>query len=307
MPTLSIVVPVYFNEPSLPALSDRLKQLESRLLLRNVALELIFVDDGSGDGSYATLQKIRRDRPGTRLVKLTRNFGVISALKVGFGFVTGDACVTLAADLQDPPEVVDEMVDAWLGGSKFVICERASRDDPLASRIYSSLYYRLVRGMVIKDYPDGGFDLSLMDKALLPYLIDSAKSTYTPLLAYWLGYEPTIIKYHRQPREHGRSRWTFGKKLNACMDVIIGFSATPIRAMSLLGAMVALLSFAYGGTVVAWALLVERSMPGFATLVALVTFLLGLILLMLGVIGEYLWRMWAELNRRPDAVIDRVE
>lgn len=307
MPVLSIVVPVYYNEGSLPALHDRLQALETRLATKRVQLELIFVDDGSGDQSYAALQAIKARRPATRLVKLSRNFGVISALKAGFAQVTGDACVTLAADLQDPPEVVDEMVDAWLAGAKFVICERASRDDPLFSRLYSALYYRLVRGMVISDYPNGGFDLSLMDKALLPYLIDSAKSTYTPLLAYWLGYKPTVIKYHREPRAHGKSRWTFGKKLNACMDVIIGFSATPIRMMSMLGAMVAMLSFAYGASVVLWALLVERTMPGFTTLVALVTFLLGLILLMLGVIGEYLWRMWAELNRRPDAVIERIE
>ena len=212
----------------------------------------------------------------------------------------------LAADLQDPPNLITEMVDQWLAGSKFVICERITRDDPLISKIYSKIYYKLLRTFVIRDYPEGGYDMALMDKAFLPYLLNSSKSVFTPLLAYWLGYKPDVIHYHRPAREHGKSGWTFAKKFTAFLDVMLGFSITPIRAISGIGAVVALCSFLYGGAVVTSALFHQIPVEGFATVVALVTFLLGLIVVMLGIIGEYLWRIFDETNKRPETVIEEV-
>ena len=303
---LSIVVPVYWNEDSLPQLFVALEDVEARLAERSVDLELIFVDDGSGDASLARLLEYKARRPQTRVAKLTRNFGAVHCSKTGFRFVTGDAFMILAADLQDPPELVPEMVDRWRSGAKFVICERITRDDPLVSRLYSGLYYRLVRALVIRDYPLGGFDMALMDKAFLGPMLNSSKSVFTPLLAYWLGYEPSVIEYHRPARAHGRSGWTFRKKFNAFLDVMVGFSITPIRLISGIGVIVSLASFVYGAVVVVNALLGRVPVEGFATVVALITFLLGLIILMLGVIGEYLWRIFDDTNRRPETVIDEV-
>lgn len=303
---LSIVVPVYFNAGSLPRLFDELIKLELQLLDRSVQLELFFVDDGSKDESLARLLEFKTRRPATKVIKLTRNFGAVHSSKAALKFITGDAFMFLAADLQDPPELVLDMVDLWLAGSKFVICERITRNDPVVSKIYSKIYYKLLRGFVIRDYPEGGYDMALMDNAFLPHLINSSKSVFTPLLAYWLGYKPDIIHYHRPVREHGKSGWTFAKKFTAFLDVMLGFSITPIRAISGIGVIVALCSFLYGGSVVASALFHQIPVEGFATVVALVTFLLGLIIIMLGIIGEYLWRIFDETNKRPETVIEEI-
>lgn len=303
---LSIVVPVYFNEASLPEIFAALSSVEVALQSRQVCLELVFVDDGSLDGSLAKLLAFRESRPSTRIVKLTRNFGAVHCSKTGLRYITGDAFMIVAADLQDPPELIVEMVDRWMRGAKFVICERQSRSDPLLSKVFSRVYYSLLRTFVIQDYPAGGYDMALMDKAFLPHLVNSSKSVFTPLLAYWLGYRPEVIHYDRPARRHGRSKWTFSKKFRSFLDVMLGFSITPIRAISGIGALVSLCSFGYGGLVVLNALFREIPVEGFATVVALITFLLGLIILMLGIIGEYLWRIFEETNKRPETVVDEV-
>ena len=303
---ISVVIPVYFNAESLPQLFDALRLCETELMQRDLALELIFVDDGSQDRSLAELLAIKQKRPATVIVKLTRNFGAVPAIRAGLRYVTGDCFAFLAADLQDPPELIVRMADHWLAGRKFVICERETRGDPLSSRLLSGFYYFLLRKLVLPEYPVGGFDLALMDKTMLAPLRDSAKSAFLPLLAYWLGFEPAVVRYDRAPRTHGRSRWTLRRKFRAFVDVMLGFSVTPIRLISAIGAIVSMASFGYGAAVIVAALVGNIPVPGFSTIVALVTFLLGLIILMLGVIGEYLWRIFDESNRRPEAVLDEV-
>lgn len=305
--TVSIVVPVYNNAASLPLLFERLSNVERQLVTRfGTALEFIFVNDGSKDGSQATLLNIKQARSGATIVKLSRNFGAVHASRTGLKFVTGDAFMILAADLQDPPELLLEMVPLWLAGHKFVIAVRASREDPLISRIYSWLYYRVLRVLVVPGYPTGGFDIALMDQAMLQPMRDSSKNAFTPLLAYWLGFEPVVVSYHRPRREHGKSGWTFSKKIKTFLDVMLGFSVTPIRLISAVGGLVASISFIYGVLVVINAFFGRIPISGFATLVSLITFLLGLIILMLGIIGEYLWRIFEDVNRRPEAVIDEI-
>lgn len=303
---ISLIVPVYFNAGSLPDLFAQLVALEQSLLARDILLELIFVDDGSKDNSLELLLKFKSTRPATTVVKLTRNFGAVHCSKTGFRFVTGDAFIVVAADLQDPPGLINEMVDRWLAGSKFVICERVTRDDPVVSKFFSRIHYILLRALVIRDYPYGGYDMALMDKALLPHLLNSSKSVFTPLLAYWLGYEPSVITYHRPARRHGKSGWTFAKKFSAFLDIMLGFSITPIRVISGVGAVISVCSFVYGLLVVINAFLHNISVPGFATIVSLISFMLGLVIVMLGLIGEYLWRIFEETNRRPETVIEQV-
>lgn len=301
---ISVIIPVYFNADSLPALYAALQDVETTLASRGLRLELIFVDDGSEDESFAELMRIKAARPATRVIRLTRNFGTVPAIRTGLRYVTGDAFAFLSADLQDPPSLVTSLADRWLGGSRFVIAERMNRHDPLMSRILSRAYYFVVRKLVLPGYPAGGFDVALMDRVMLAPLRDSAKSAFLPLLAYWLGYKPAVIQYVREPRRHGKSRWTLGKRVRAFVDVVLGFSVTPIRAISALGALVSLASFAYGTLVAVARMFDYIPVAGYSTLVALVTFLLGLIICMLGLIGEYLWRIFDEGNRRPDAVVD---
>ena len=303
---LSIVIPVYFNETSLPHLYDALMHIEKRLIEKNVEMELIFVDDGSGDGSLNELLKIKALRKDTKVIKLTKNFGAVHAYKAGLQFVTGDFFVNSAADLQDPPELILTMVDKWLQGTKYVICKRTSRDDPPMSKLFAYIYYKLVRFFVVKDFPTRGYDMGLMDAALLPYLQNSSKNINPPLFTYWLGFQPEVILYERQKRSFGKSRWTFWKKVSLFLDSLLGFSVAPIRLISLMGFLVSLASFGYGTLILINALRGKTIVLGFATIVTILSFLLGLIIVMLGVIGEYIWRIFDEINKRPESVIDEI-
>jgi dolichol-phosphate mannosyltransferase len=145
-----------------------------------------------------------------------------------------------------------------------------------------------------------------MDRVMLPYLQKSSKNINPPLFEYWLGFKPEIIPYHRQRRLHGKSGWSVPKKIKFFLDSILGFSIVPIRAISLIGVIVSLLSFAYGAWIMINTLLGRGEVRGFATIVALIAFLLGLVIIMLGIIGEYLWRIFDETSSRPEAVIDEI-
>ena len=278
MAKISVIIPVYFNEQSLGPLFAELIKVEQALSEKGHALELIFVDDGSGDNSLRELLKIKQQRAATRIIKLTRNFGAMNASKTAYQHVTGDCAIGIAADLQDPPELIPVMVKKWEAGSKFVLCARIHRDDPLKSKVFSYFYYWLLRKFVVGNYPRRGFDMTLLDRALLPYIQNSGKHINLPLLEYWLGFKPEIIYYRRRERAHGKSRWSF----------------------------VSILSFGYGALVLVSALLGRTEVPGFASIVTLVSFLLGLVIIMLGIIGEYLWRVYDETNKRPGAVIDEI-
>jgi len=305
MKRLSIVVPVYFNQNSLPDLFHKLKFVEAELGKMEVELELIFVDDGSQDGSLALLREFREQRSMTRVIKLTRNFGAISAVKTGLNYITGDCFLFLAADLQDPPDLIPQMLNKWLNGAKYVICERTSREDPLATKFFAAVYYKLLRKFVIATYPQYGFDLALMDGSFLQYLKDCGKHVNFPLFPYWLGYTPEKIEYKREARKHGKSKWSMRKKWKLLIDSIFSFSAAPVRMISAIGLVVALASFTYGIVVVINAIIGEIEVPGFATITALIAFLLGLIIIMLGIISEYLWRIFDEVNRHPYAVVEK--
>jgi polyisoprenyl-phosphate glycosyltransferase len=304
---LSVVVPVYGNEGSLMPLFERLRSIEAKLEAEHATqMQLIFVNDGSPDNAMAVLREIKALRPATTVIRFSRNFGAVHASKYGMRHVQGHCFMVLAADLQDPPELIFDMLERWRAGSKFVTCERTSRDDPALSKFYSALFYKLVRSLVMREYPRQGYDMALMDRCMLEPIINSSKNMFTPLLAYWLGFKPDVIPYERQKRVHGKSGWTFRKKLKAFFDVMLGFSVTPIRLVSAVGAFAAALSFAYGSMVIVNALLGRVPVPGFAALMVTITFLLGLIILMLGIIGEYLWRIFDEVNRRPEVVVEEV-
>jgi polyisoprenyl-phosphate glycosyltransferase len=304
---LSIIVPVYCNAESLPQLAEELNWLENELGELNVALETIFVDDGSDDDSYAVLKALKAKRQRTKIIKLTRNFGAISATKAGLAFVSGDAMCILAADLQDPLEQVKKMVEVWLSGQKFIISERRTRQDPFSTKFLAGLYYALFRFLVMPDYPRRGFDLMIADKDLIPKLQNIGKYTALELFAFWLGYQPVILQYDRRERRYGRSRWTLRKKIHYAIDNFTGFSIIPLRITSAIGITTALVSFCYGLFMIGSVLLHGSDFPGFPTVATLMAFLCGLILMSLGMIGEYLWRIYDNINGKPDSVIEIID
>lgn len=306
MKTFSLVVPCYYNEPNLPDTVPALLGL--RDLLPGYRLELVFVDDGSGDRTLEGLLAWQREHPDViRVVKLSRNFGAIPAAQAGFAVCTGDCVGMTAADLQDPPELFVQMVRHWEQGIKAVYAVRADRDEPLSQRAFSRVYHHLMRRFALAGYPEGGFDTFLADRQLIDELVRMReKNTSITSLVFWMGYAHVTIPYTRRKRTKGRSRWTFSKKVKLFIDSFVALSYAPIRLLSVFGGLVAAGAFVYAAFVlVAW---FARDIPvrGYAPVVILLAFTAGVQMMMLGVLGEYLWRTLDEARRRPLFVIDEV-
>ena len=306
MKKLSIIIPVYFNEGSIPSLKKSLAELEAKLLAKDTSLELIFVNDGSRDSSLEMLKEIQSLRPKTIVLNHLANRGSMAAIKTGLKRVTGECFTYLAADLQDPPEMLLEMVDEWRKGERFVICTRASRTDPYTTRLCAWINYKLVRLLVMSTYPSGGFDMALMDKVFIPHLLRCGHNKNLAMFAWSLGIPAKILTYHRRVREHGKSMWTFRKKVNYFIDSSIGFSVKPMRLASVTGFALATVCFIYTVIVVIGKLAGLIETPGFTTLAAMLGFLNGCTFIFLGLLGEYMWRIYQELDRHADAVIEEI-
>jgi len=307
MKTFSIVVPIYFNELNIPHLIPRLQALQEKL--PDYSLEFIFVDDGSGDDSYALLLEEQKKDKRIKIIKLSRNFGSMSAMQAGLQYVTGDCAGIITADLQDPPELFLEMLAKWQQGSKVVMAFRESREDSRLQTFFANTYYFLLDAFALKGYPKGGFDLVLIDRQIVDELKQIAeKNTNLMNLIFWLGHERSSISYIRQKREYGTSRWTLSKKIKLLIDSFVNFSYIPIRFISAVGFITALISFSYGIQVLFLWLFSATAVPvrGWASIVAIITFLLSLIMIMLGIIGEYLWRILDETRKRPSYIVDKV-
>lgn len=305
MKTFSIVVPIYFNALNIPHLIPRLQKLQEAL--PGYRLEFIFVDDGSGDNSFQLLAEAHKQDNRMKIIKLSRNFGSMAAIQAGLSYATGDCAGVIAADLQDPPELFAEMIREWERGKKVVLALREGRKDAALQSVFSGTYYYLLRRFAIADYPRGGFDMVLIDRQIVEELRSiTEKNTNIMSLIFWLGYDRGSVSYVRQQREAGTSRWTVAKKVKLFIDTFINFSYAPIRFISGIGLVTAVMSFAYGLLVILLRCFGIISVPGWTILVVILTFLLGLIMIMLGIIGEYLWRILDESRKRPPYIIDTI-
>ncbi|OBZ13443.1 glycosyltransferase family 2 protein [Bacillus sp. FJAT-26390] len=301
----SIVVPIYYNELNIPYTIPRLKKLQD--LISEYEMEFIFVDDGSKDKSLELLIAAAKEDSRIKVLKLSKNFGSMSAIQAGLRYATGDCVGIISADLQDPPELFADMIRSWESGNKVILATRKGREESFSQRLFSNSYYFLMRRFALKDYPNGGFDFVLLDNQVVGELnLINEKNTNIMSLIYWLGYSQESIAYVRQERVLGKSRWTLSKKIKLVIDSFVSFSYTPIRLMSSVGIFTALLSFLYGLFVVYNAVFGTIALQGWSTIIALITFLLGLIMVMLGIIGEYLWRILDESRKRPAYIIDEI-
>jgi dolichol-phosphate mannosyltransferase len=301
---LSIVVPVYYNELNIPYTIPRLQNLQN--IMPEYDFEFIFVDDGSKDNSFPLLLEAREQDPRIKVIKLSRNFGSMSAIQAGLGYTTGDCVGIIAADLQDPPEMFKEMVEHWKSGKKVILATREDREESFSQKLFSNTYYFLLEKLALKGYPKGGFDFLLIDKQVVHEVVKiHEKNTNIMSLIYWLGHDQVQIPYVRQERKLGKSRWTLSKKIKLFVDSFVSFSYSPIRIMSFIGVITAILSFLYGVFVIVGTLFGFIQLQGWTTIIALITFLLGIIMIMLGIIGEYLWRILDESRERPSYVVDK--
>ncbi|MNW43895.1 putative glycosyltransferase CsbB [compost metagenome] len=301
---LSIVVPIYFNELNIPHTIPRLQNLQN--IMPDCDFEFVFVDDGSKDNSFPLLIEAKEQDPRIKVIKLSRNFGSMAAIQAGLKFTTGDCVGIIAADLQDPPEMFKEMVDYWRSGNKVVLATRQDREEPLSQKLFSNTYYYMLGKLALKGYPKGGFDFLLIDRQVADEIVKiHEKNTNIMSLIFWLGYDQIQIPYVRQERKLGKSRWTLSKKIKLFVDSFVSFSYAPIRFMSFIGVITAFLSFLYGVFVIIGTLSGFIKLQGWTTIIALITFLLGIIMIMLGIIGEYLWRILDESRKRPPYVVDQ--
>jgi dolichol-phosphate mannosyltransferase len=285
---ISVVVPVYFNAESLPRLAEQLREVAQRA---DFELAPIFVEDGSGDDSWARIQAITVSWPTARGIRLTRNFGSQMAILAGLHEASGDAAAVLSADLQEPPELLLRLVEAWRGGATAVLAVRASRPETWPTRAAASLYYRTLRRLAFRSMPGGGFDCFMIGRPAIDFLTGSREvHTSLPGLILWAGFPTALVAYERAPRREGRSRWTFAKKVKLFLDSVISFSYAPLRWMSVVGALLALLAFGYAALILLLKLFRDQPIRGWTSLMVALAFFSGVQLLSIGILGEYLWR-----------------
>ena len=307
MPKLSIIIPCYYNEQNIPVTSKELIENE-KLFPSDVSFEYVMVDDGSRDNTLAELKRFREQYPSkVKVIKLAGNVGSYNAILAGMKYATGDCCTVIAADLQDPPELIPKMYDYWVKGIKLVMANRQDREDPALQKLLSRTYHHLVRRLAIKNIPTGGFDFVLFDSQLKDEVVKmNEKNTNTLYLFPWMGYEHVSIPYKRRKREVGESRWTLSKKVKLFIDTFVSFSFFPIRAISVMGLVLGVISLLYALFILVAKLSGMIPVEGWAAIMVVVLFVSSFQFLALGIIGEYLWRALDAARSRPIYVVEEV-
>jgi dolichol-phosphate mannosyltransferase len=298
-----VIIPVYYNEESLEELYGRVAKFADAH--PGVGLEILFVDDGSGDGSYDVIRRIAAKDERVVAVKLSRNFGSFNACLAGLTRVTGDCAVIISADLQDPPELIGEMYERWLEGNKVVMAVRAQREESFFKVLFAKTYYRVFRALVDSAMPRGGFDFVLIDRLVVNVLSAMREKNTTLMgLILWSGFQRVEIPYTRMRRKHGRSRWSLLKKINYFVDSLLAFTHLPIRVLTLLGVFtcaVSLLGILY---ILIVTLTGRVTVAGWASVMVVMFFMFSLMMIGMGILGEYVWRGLEESRKRPSFIIE---
>jgi dolichol-phosphate mannosyltransferase len=297
---LSFVIPVFRNEGSIFPTYEKIKNL---LIKLNLDYEFIFVNDGSDDNSIFELVNIHNEDNKVKVLSFSRNFGQVPAIIAGMKEVTGDAAISLSADLQEPIELIESMITKWKAGNEIVICHRVDREDSFIANNTSAVFYKLIKISNPK-MPKGGFDFLLIDKKALIYFneIDERNRFFQGDIL-WLGFNTVFIPYNRLKRTIGKSQWTLSKKMKYFIDGLLNTSYVPIRLMSLIGIIISLLGFIYSFVITYNRFFNNTPFDGWAPIMILILIIGGLIMLMLGIIGEYVWRTYDETRKRPIYII----
>lgn len=299
---LSLIIPVLNEEENVAHLVPAIDAAFAAE--KDVELELVFVDDGSRDGTFAALSRMAAGDSRLRVIRFSRNFGSHAALLAGFEKCSGDAAAYLAADLQDPPSVLCKMVAKWREGAAVVWGTREKRDDTLDTKLFSFIYSSLMRRLALPDMPRTGLDLCLIDRKVINALVDMReKNTSIFGLILWSGFPQVFVPYHREARKRGKSRWTLSKKVKLVVDSFVAFSFFPIRLVTYLGISLSMVGFAYGAFVTINWFIHDTAVQGWSSIVTLLVMLSGVQLLMLGIVAEYLWRTFDETRNRPPFII----
>lgn len=295
---VSLVIPVFNEEASLPFLFERLESLLKEI---KFPTEIVFVDDGSKDASAEMITKAAQKDSRFKLIKFSRNFGHQTAITAGMEMASGDAVIVMDADLQDPPEVILQMIEKWTEGYQVVYGVRESREgETFFKKFTAGLFYRILRKLSSLDIPLDTGDFRLLDRKVIEVFKKMPeRARFVRGMISWIGFKQIGVKFHRHHRVAGTTKYPFHKMLKLALDGMIGFSTVPLRLALNLGLIVALLSFLYGCYVVVLKLCGGYTVSGWSSLMVVLTFLGGVQLFFLGVLGEYLGRVYDESLRRP--------
>lgn len=303
-PLLSVIVPAYNEAQNLPILYQRLVEAFQGLAM---SWELVIVDDHSADDTFAVVQTLAKKDRRVRGYRFSRNFGSHTAIRCGLDQARGDCAVVLAADLQDPPEIVPELLAKWREGAQVVWAVRQKREGERAGTIaFSRLYYAVMRHIVgFREMSPTGADFFLIDRQVIES-VREFRERHVSILALlaWMGFQQATVSYVKQPRLHGRSGWNLEKKFKLVVDSVTAFSDRPIRLISYVGTGVVLIGLLCGGYTTIRAL--SGMAPwGWALVMSAVLIIGGAQLVGMGILGEYLWRALDEARQRPRYVIER--
>lgn len=305
LPILSIVTPAYNETENLHILYKRISEVFETL---DIEWEWIIVDDHSTDDTFDTITAMAKKDSRIRGIRLARNFGSHKSIICGVHQAKGHCLIVMAADLQDPPEIIPGLLEKWQTGAQVVWAVRRLREGEKSSRErFSRLYYFLMRRMAgIKEMPASGADFFLLDRIVIDAFrqFNESNASFMALIT-WMGFKQAFISYDKQARRHGRSGWSLEKKLKLVVDSITSFTYLPIRFMSYLGIIVALIGFIYAAVIIVNAIK-GNPIQGWSSLMLVVLVIGGFQMIMMGILGEYLWRALDESRRRPMYLIEAI-
>jgi glycosyltransferase involved in cell wall biosynthesis len=303
MKKISFILPVFRNKGSISITCSLIAEL-FQTQLPELELEILLVNDGSDDGSWEEIVGLCEQFPYIKGMSFSRNFGQVPAIIAGTQHCTGDAAVIMSADLQDPVSLIADMISAWKEHSEIVICYRIDREDSAVARLTSSIFYRFMK-IANPKIPKGGFDFVLLDrKAIDVFAVIDERNRFFQGDILWMGFNIKFIPYKRLKRTIGKSQWSFSKKLKYFIDGSLNTSYLPIRFMSVAGISIALIGFMYALVVIYLRFINDVPFKGYAPILILLLVIGGMIMVMLGIIGEYLWRVYDETRKRPVYLIN---
>lgn len=304
--SLSVVVPAYNEALNIAPFYARTSAVLEKLTPN---WEILFVNDGSSDGTLAAMRVLRGRDQRVKFINLSRNFGKEIALTAGLDFATGDAVIPIDVDLQDPPELIPEMVSLWRDGNDVVYAVRTRREgESWLKKTSAGLFYRFINRVSNIEIPRNTGDFRLLDKRVLAVLAGMReRNRFMKGLFSWVGFRQASLPYTRQPRAHGASKFNLWKLWNFAIEGITGFSNVPLQIASYLGVMASLFAFCYAAVILGKTLLLGADVPGYPSIMVTILFLGGVQLLFIGIIGEYLGRIYNEVKGRPLYVIESQE
>jgi len=299
-PRITLIVPVLNEEDSISAFLDQVAMVRDANAAQ-VAFDILFVNDGSIDRTERVILAEAAKRPDISLLNLSRNFGKEAALIAGLNHATGDAVIPLDVDLQDPPEVITEMIAKWQGGAQVVNARRARRDgDSWLKARSADAFYRIFNALAEQPIPRDVGDFRLMDREVVQVINQlGERSRCNKSIFSWVGFETAEVIYTRPARATGESRWNYWKLTKLALDAIFSSSTVPLRIWTYVGVIMALISLLYSAVLVVRTLIFGIDVPGYASTIILILVFGGLNMFALGIIGEYIGRIYTEVRQRP--------